>query len=202
MGSSSLHRASPKWLLPLGLALCVAPRASAAQALSAGQTVAMSATKAGQLAVVPVANAAQSIASIADGTTTVFGPAPVEILTRWDVQPGRISSIRLVGYFVSPDAALTDGLGAAITSAEVEAQMSTVAGMPWTPFTGAPITAGAATIGSAGGTLEFWSVPISGVNKSSSRTDQLALRLNLTGRATALPAGTYGGTLLLRAVAF
>ena len=196
-----VHRPILKWLLPLGLVLCAGSRLPA-QVLSGGQSVALSATKVGQLAVIPVANGTQTVASIADGTTSLFGPAPVEILTRWDVHPGRTSAIRLVGYFLSPAAALSDGAGASITSAEVEAQMATVAGMPWTPFTGAAITAGSTTIGTAGGTVEFWSVAISGTNKASSRTDQLALRINLTNRASPLPPGTYAGTLLLRAVAF
>lgn len=189
------------WLLPLGLVLCAGSGVSA-QVLSGAHAVTISATKLGQLAVVPVANAAQVVTDILDGTTTAFGPAPVEILTRWDLQPGRVSTVRLVGYFLSPGAALTDGAGSAITSAEVQALMTTVAGMPWTSFTGAPVAAGTATVGTAGGTVEFWSVPVSGANKISSRTDQLSLRLDLTNRASPLPAGTYAGTLLLRAVAF
>lgn len=201
MNGRPMHRSSPKWLLPLGLVLCIGTRASA-QALSGAGAVALSATKVGALSVVAVSNATQSAPDIADGTTTMFGPGPVEILTRWDVHPGRISTIRLVGYFVLPAAALSDGLGSAIAAAEVEAQMTTVAGMPWTAFSGPAISAGTETVGTPGATVEFWSVPISGINKAGSRTDQLALRLNLTNRATPLPPGTYAGTLLLRAVAF
>lgn len=196
-----MRRPIRKWLLPLGVALCTGFDLPA-QVLSGAGAVSISAVKVGQLSVVPVANAAQTAADIADGTTTLFGPAPVEILTRWDVHPGRVSSVRLIGYFLSSAAALSNEVGSSITSAEVEAQMISVPGMPWSGFTGAPITAGPTTVGTPGATLQFWAEPISGSNKAASRTDQLAIRINLTNRATPLPPGTYTGSLLLRAIAF
>lgn len=188
------------WLLPLAMAL-TGSRASA-QALSPAVSVPVSATKPGQLTVSPTVNATQTAPSIADGTTTPFGPGPVGITTQWDVKPGKVASIRLVGYFNAAGAALTNEGGDPITSGEVEAQMTTVAGMTWTPFTQAPVTAGTATVGTPGASLLFWTVAISGGNKKTSRADQLSLRLNMTGRATPLPAGTYTGTLYLRAIAF
>lgn len=191
-----------RWLFSLGIASLVASPAAAQTALSPLVSVALSATKPGALTVTPTANGTQSIGSIADGTTTEFGPGPVGITTQWDVKPGQTSSIRLIGYFVSATAALTDGAGTNIPSSEVEAMMSTVPGMTWTPFSGAALVAGAQTFGTSGATITFWEVPISGLNKKSSRTDALALRLNLTGRAVPLPAGTYAGTLYLRAIAF
>lgn len=188
-------------LVTLGMALFTGTRASA-QALSPLQTVALSATKVSAISLSPTANSTQSIASIADGTITNFGPGPVSISTQWDLNPGLISSIQLVGYFSSAADALTDGAGTSISSGEVEAQMSTVIGMPWTKFDQAAVTAGSATIGTNGASIKFWEIPIIGLNKKSSRSDELALRLNLTGRAVPLPPGTYAGTLYLRAVAF
>lgn len=191
-----------RWLLALGIASLVASPAAAQTLASSLATVALSATKPGRLSVTPTSNATQSVASVADGTTTQFGPGPVGITTQWDVKPGQTSSIRLIGYFVSAAAALTDGAGTNIAASEVEARMSTVAGMTWTPFSGAALVAGAQTFGTNGATITFWDVPISGLNKKSSRSDALDLRLNLTARATPLPAGTYTGTLYLRAIAY
>lgn len=189
------------WLLPFGLALGPGPQAFA-QALTPASAVTITATKQGRLTVTLTANTTQGIAAILDGAVTAFGPGPVGITTQWNVQPGQTASVRLVGYFTSPSAALSNGAGDAIPSSEIEAQMSTVAGMPWTAFTQGPIVAGTTSIGTPGATVLFWTVPITGVNKVSSRADQLALRLNTTSRSTAVGVGTYSGTLHLRAVAF
>jgi hypothetical protein len=54
-------------------------------------------------------------------------------------------------------------------------------------------------VGSAGGSLQLFSVNISGANKNSGRTDNLDLRLDLVG-FPALAAGAYTGVLNLRAV--
>jgi hypothetical protein len=53
-------------------------------------------------------------------------------------------------------------------------------------------------IGTAGGSLRLFSQAITGINKNSSRTDNLNLQLDLTGMA--LAPGTYTGTLNIRAV--
>lgn len=193
-------RVRTPWLLLLGLALLTGTRASG-QALSPGHTVALSATKVSTISVSPTANATQSIISINDGITD-FGPGPVGLTTEWDVNPGQVSSIRMVGYFSSATSALTAGAGADILPGEVEALMSTVAGMSWTKFAQAAVIAGTEVIGTTGATVLFWEVPITELTKKMTRSDQLALRLNLAGRGALLPVGTYTGTLYLRAVAY
>lgn len=188
------------WLVPLAITLLTGTRASA-QVLSAAHTVALSVTKTSAISISTTANPAQSIPSIADGGITNFGPGAVGLTTQWDLKPGQTAGIRLVGYFASAVSALSNGAGSAIPSAQVEAQMTTVAGMPWTKFNQAAVTVGAQTVGTNGASLLFWDVPISGTNKTSSRADQLALRLNLTGQPV-LPVGTYTGTLYLRVISY
>jgi hypothetical protein len=71
--------------------------------------------------------------------------------------------------------------------------------------TGIPTTYTAMTqngiggVGSAGGSLQLFSVSITGANKNASRSDNLDLQLNLVG-APALAAGSYAGVLNIRAV--
>ena len=70
--------------------------------------------------------------------------------------------------------------------------------------TGIPTTYTAMTqngvggVGTAGGSLQLFSVNIGGGNKTASRNDNLDLQLDLVG--TTLPAGTYVGVLNIRAV--
>jgi hypothetical protein len=66
----------------------------------------------------------------------------------------------------------------------------------FTPFTGTPVSAGTAVAGAAGGTLVLFSQPISGANPVGGRSDNLQVRIDLTG-APELPAGGYTGTLSL-----
>ena len=51
-------------------------------------------------------------------------------------------------------------------------------------------------IGTAGGSLRLFAQNITGVNKKTSRTDNLNLQINLTGFPTLAP-GLYSGTLNL-----
>jgi hypothetical protein len=73
--------------------------------------------------------------------------------------------------------------------------MSTGLPVTFTPITQNPVGG----IGTAGGSLQLYSVPISGANKKSSRTDNLDLQLDLVGFPVLRP-GTYNGTLNLRVV--
>jgi hypothetical protein len=66
------------------------------------------------------------------------------------------------------------------------------------PFTGGTISGGASSVGVAGGTMQLFSQRIFGFNRTSSRTDDLYLQIDLLG-TSAIP-GTYTGTLTLRAI--
>lgn len=149
-------------------------------------TVALTATKAATLSVSPSASTA-TLASITDGSNANnFGP--VSLTTAWNLTAG--SSVRLVGWFGTPAQALANGTDF-IPSAKVEGRVGATA---YAPFTGAPVGA----VGVAGGSLQLFNQSVGAGTRFGSRTDQLDLRLDLTGTTTL--AGDYTGTLNLQAI--
>jgi len=148
-------------------------------------TVALTATKAATLSVTAATSVA-TLASITDGSNAnVF--TPVSLTTAWNLSAG--SSVRLVGWFGTPAQALANGTDF-IPSSKVEGRVNAIA---YAPFTGAPVGA----VGVAGGSLQLFSESVAG-SFLGSRTDQLDLRLDLTGTTTM--AGDYTGTLNLQAI--
>ena len=148
-------------------------------------TVALTATKAATLSVTAATSVA-TLANITDGSNAnVF--TPVSLTTAWNLTAG--SSVRLVGWFGTPAQALANGTDF-IPSSKVEGRVNAIA---YAPFTGAPVGA----VGVAGGSLQLFSESVAG-NFFGSRTDQLDLRLDLTGTTTL--AGDYTGTLNLQAI--
>ncbi len=148
-------------------------------------TVALTATKAATLSVTPTASVA-TLASITDGSNANdFGP--VSLTTAWNLSAG--SSVRLVGWFATPAQALVNGTDF-IPSSKVEGRVGATA---YAPFTGAPV----GTVGVAGGSLQLFNQSVAAGTYFGSRTDQLDLRLDLTGTTTM--AGDYTGTLNLQA---
>src|SRR3954463_708702 len=161
---------------------------------STAATVSLSAIKSPSLTVTVNSGGTQSIPTITDGTTNDF-PSSVNITTAWDVNPSA-ASVSLVGYFATPTAALVNG-SFNIPSSSVKGKVTTAA--PGAPAAFTAFTSGAiGTAGIAGGSLTLFTETITGANKASSRTIDLALTLDLTGQATT--PGTYSGTLNLRAV--
>jgi hypothetical protein len=149
-------------------------------------TVALTATKAATLSVTPNASVA-TLASITDGSNAnVF--TPVNLTTAWNLNAG--STVRLVGWFGTPAQALVNGTSF-IPSSKVEGRVGATA---YAPFTAAPVGA----VGVAGGSLQLFSQGVAAANYFGSRTDQLDLRLDLTGTTTM--AGDYIGTLNLQAI--
>jgi hypothetical protein len=149
-------------------------------------TVALTATKAPTLSVTPTASVA-TLASITDGSNANdFGP--VSLTTAWNLSAG--SSLRLVGWFATPAQALVNGTDF-IPSSRVEGRVGATA---YAPFTGAPVGA----VGVAGGSLQLFNQSVGAGTYLGTRTDQLDLRLDLTGTTTM--AGDYTGTLNLQAV--
>jgi hypothetical protein len=149
-------------------------------------TVAMTATKAATLTVSPAASVA-TLASITDGSNVnVF--SPVNITTAWNLTAG--SSVRLIGWFGAPAQALANGSDF-IPSSRVEGRVNATA---YAPFTAAAVGG----VGVAGGSLQLFSQAVAAGSFFGTRTDQLDLRLDLTGVTTL--AGDYTGTLNLQAV--
>ena len=149
-------------------------------------TVALTATKNATLTVTPNASTA-TLASITDGSN-VNNFTPVSLTTSWNLTAG--SSVRLIGWFATPAQALVNGANF-IPSSKVEGRVGLAA---YAPFTGAALGG----VGVAGGSLALFNQGVAAGSFFGSRTDQLDLRLDLTGTTTF--AGDYLGTLNLQAI--
>jgi hypothetical protein len=149
-------------------------------------TVALTATKNATLTVTPNASAA-TLASITDGSNA-NNFTPVSLTTSWNLTAG--SSVRLIGWFATPAQALVNGTDF-IPSSKVEGRVGATA---YAPFTGAALGG----VGVAGGSLQLFSQAVVAGSFFGTRTDQLDLRLDLTGTTTL--AGDYLGTLNLQAI--
>jgi hypothetical protein len=183
---------SHKQLLKL-LALSAYLALGARELMAQAQVISLAAAAPSTLSVTIQSGGVQTIAGVVDNAVNSF-PAPVVILTSWDVNPGQTNTVDLVAYFSLPAQAMAGG-STQIPSSRILGRMTT--GLPVT-FTA--ITQNAlGAVGSAGGSLRLFSVNIGGGNKNASRTDNLDLQLNLVGFPT-LPAGAYTGVLNIRAV--
>jgi hypothetical protein len=193
---NALHRGLP--VLLAGLALGwggTEVEAQGGATLGPVQVITLGAARINSLSVTIASGSVQTISALADNAVNTF-PTAVAITTQWDVNPGQINSISLVGYFTTPSQALTGG-AVSIPSSRVLGRVTTGLPTTFTPFTQAAV-AGA---GTAGGSLVLFGENITGTNKGSlTRTDNLELQLDLVGFPD-LPVGTYTGTLNIRAVA-
>jgi hypothetical protein len=169
-------------------AVLILPSTAVAQVglLSNVATVALTATKNATLTVTPNASTA-TLASITDGSN-VNDFTPVSLTTSWNLTAG--SAVRLIGWFATPAQALVNGTSFS-PSSKVEGRVGATA---YAPFTGAALGG----VGVAGGSLQLYSQAVGAGSFFGTRTDQLDLRLDLTGTTTL--AGDYLGTLNLQAV--
>jgi hypothetical protein len=179
-------------------ALALWPMALHAQVglASAGTTIALSATKPASVSVsLPGGNSASLPGSLVTGPNDF---APIPVTTAWEVDPQRTSAVSLVAYFEQPTRALASAVGA-IPSSAVLGRVPTGGPKAFAAFVGAPVSAGSGVAGAAGGTLVLFTEPISDANASGGRSDNLQVRIDLTG-APELPAGSYAGILNLRVI--
>lgn len=149
-------------------------------------TVALTATKNATLTVSPNASTA-TLAGITDNSNA-NNFTPVSLTTAWNLTAG--SSVRLVGWFATPAQALANGTDF-IPSSKVEGRVNAAA---YAPFTSGAVGG----VGIAGGSLQLFSQAVAAGSYLGTRTDQLDLRLDLTGTTTV--AGDYTGTLNLQAI--
>lgn len=180
-------------LLVSATTLVVAAERVQAQVGAVGnpRVISLSAVKPGTLTVGVLSGMVQNLPNVADNALNSW-PTPVVIITQWNVNPGQTNTVNLMAYFTTPAQALVGSVQ--IPSSRVRGQMTTGLPVAFTAFTQNAVGG----IGAAGGSLRLFSQAITGINKNSSRTDNLNLQLDLTG--TALPPGTYTGTLNIRAV--
>ncbi len=179
-------------VLALGL-LAVSGPAASCQLNSRTASVAITATLAESLTVAATPGAV-TFNLVSGGKAT--GSAPITITTTWAMTRGR-STVTLTGYFSSSAAALTSGgtSPANIPTSDVFAEVTTGTPTTWTAFTQSPRRNG---LGVSGASLVLFTQTIAAANRSSSRTDDLSLQINLSSNPQ-LPAGQYTGTLNLQA---
>jgi hypothetical protein len=157
-----------------------------AQARNSGaQTIALSATLTDGLTV-NVSSHSVSLALTA-GSASNAGTSGVTATTSWISKAGHTLSV--FAYFSSATAALSDGFGDYIPSADF--LISNNGGAY------APLTSTVAFGGAAAG-LQLFNVKITGANKTGSHTDSMLFNINLS-TLPQLPAGTYTGTLNIQA---
>lgn len=161
--------------------------------LSPVAAVSLNATRQNSLTVTINSGATQTLASLTDNAVNTFA-TPVNITTAWDLHPSTFAVV-LAAYFSNPAQALANGSNF-ITTSRIRGRVGVVGG--FNPFTGGTISGGASSVGVAGGTMQLFSQRIFGFNRTSSRTDDLYLQIDLLG-TSAIP-GTYTGTLTLRAI--
>lgn len=123
--------------------------------------------------------------------TTADGDVPAVISTSWNLNPGQTGAVTLYGYFTTPAQALTDAGGDNIPTSMVLGRMTTGTPTSYTAFTQTN------PVGPAGGGLALFSENITGGNKIKTRSDNLDLRIDLTGQT--YPADTYTGTVHIQA---
>jgi hypothetical protein len=159
---------------------------ASAQVINSGvQSVTLSATLADSISVNLSSNSVSF--TLTPGSGTNNGSSGVTATTNWISRPGR--NLSVFAYFSSSTAALSDGAGNNIPSADF--QISNNGGA----FTALTNTV---AFGGAGAGLQLFTVKITGTNKTGSHTDSMLFNINLTP-LPALPAGTYAGTLNIQA---
>lgn len=184
-----IHKAVLGGVLALAVLALALPATSSAQIVSGIGNVNLNAVMPQSVTVTVTGGSTVNFA-LTDGVAT-NGDVPAVIETRWNLNPGLVGAVSLYGYFDTPAQALTDGVGNDVPSSWVEGQMATGTPTTYTAFTQTN------PVGPAGGSLSLFSTVITGLNKVSTRTDNLDLRINLTGQT--LPASTYTGVLRLQA---
>lgn len=167
--------------------LVIGPRVVRAQVVSNPGNVSLNAVVDDSLGI--YVSASNVNFNLIPGTGPTAGTPTVTVTTTWTLHPGGTPTLSLYGFFASSTAALSNGAGIDIPSANVLAGIN--GGAP-TAFTQT------GPLGGANASLQIFSIPISGVNKNSSRNDTLDLYIDLTSQPS-LPAGVYTGVLSLQA---
>jgi hypothetical protein len=184
------------WVIAIaGSALLPGAASAQAKVVSTVNSPPMAAAVAGAISVNIASGAIQSLPGIVDNAPNNF-PSTVGITLTWDLAPST-GAVQVIGYFSNPAAAMTSG-SVSIPSSWIRGRVLT-AGVQGAPTTYTAFTqSGAGGVGSAGGSLLLFSQPILGYSKTGTQTVDLQLQLDLTGLT--LAAGSYSGTLNIRAV--
>jgi hypothetical protein len=159
-----------------------------AQSLSSGaQTISLNATLSESISINLSANSVNF--NLTSGSASNPGNQGVTATTTWISKPGR--NVTTYIYFTSATTALTDGAGNNIPSSSFEVADN---GGAFKALTNTVV------FGGTGAGLQLTSTKVTGLNKTGSHVDSMLFNINLSS-LPALPAGTYAGTVTLRAEA-
>ncbi len=168
------------------LLLLLAGVTGQAQVINSGaQTITLNATLSDSISVNLSGNAVSF--TLSAGSATNAGNTGVTATTSWISKPGK--NLSVYAYFSSSTAALTDGAGDNIPSANFQISNN---GGAYTPLTSTVVFGGA----SAG--MQLYTVKITGTNKTGNHTDNMLFNIDLS-TLPQLPAGDYTGTLNIQA---
>jgi hypothetical protein len=162
-----------------------------AQVSSTEQAVSLNAALVESLTVSLSANSVNFTLTV--GSATNAGSATITATTSWVLDPTR-TAVQLYGYFSSATAALTHTAPMNTVDIPSSAVEVSVNGAANTAFT-QTVAFGAASAG-----RQIFSQAITALNLVGTRSDTLALNINLSNLQQ-LPADTYTGTLRIRAQA-
>jgi hypothetical protein len=177
-----------RWLGMVIFAIAAASGARAQVRNSGAATITLQAVLSDSISVSLSSNAVNF--NLTAGNASNPGSTSVTATTTWALKPS-VGSLKLYAFFSSSTAALTDGAGNNIASADF--QISDNAG----PFNALTNTV---PFGGANAGLQLSSTPILGNNRTGSRNDVMNFNINLVPLPN-LPAATYTGTLTIQAQA-
>jgi hypothetical protein len=183
-----LTKLGVRWLAMAIFAIALASGARAQVLNSGASTITLQAVLSDSITVSLSSHAVNF--TLTAGSASNPGSTSVTATTSWALKPS-VGSLKLYAFFSSSTAALTDGAGNNIPSADF--QISDNAG-PFNPLTNT------VPFGGANAGLQLSSTPILGNNRTGSRNDVMNLNINLAPLPN-LPAATYTGTLTIQAQA-
>jgi hypothetical protein len=175
--------------MALGGSLSLVASPAAAQVKNSGASaITLQAVLTDSISVTLSANAVSFTMTPGSGSNP--GSTAITATTRWLLKPS-VNSVKVYAFFGSSTAALTDGAGNSIPSADF--QISNNAG---------PLTAVNTTVpfGGPNAGLMLSNTRILGNNRTGSHTDTMNFNINLAPLPN-LPPGTYTGTLTIQAQA-
>jgi hypothetical protein len=173
----------------LALAMVMFSSPARAQVLNSGASpIALNAVLPDSITLTLSANAVNF--TLVSGSGSNPGSTSVTATTTWLLRPN-VGSLKLYAFFSSSTAALTDGAGHNIPSADF--QISTNGG-------GFAALTNTVVFGGANAGLQVSSVPILGNNKTGTHSDVMNFNINLVPLPN-LPTGVYTGTLTIQAQA-
>lgn len=192
MSDRASRRLSIAAIALASLCLTSIPALAQSGVQSEAATVNVNAFKNASLTLSVTGGTNQTLAAIVDDAVNEF-PTPVTFVTSWDVHPST-ASFQVVASFSSAELALAvDDASEAIPSTLIEGSVATGVPTAFTPFTQS------VTGGVAGAGLLLVQQTLTAATRRGTRTDDLALRLNLAG-ADPVTVGEYTGVITLRAI--